>query len=111
MVENQPVNNEGNAVIAEEILNGLYSKKLPLRKKIWFFLTCWRPVTKYEMAKLSNGWIRTSIAVVNNYQQIQRVIDNMNKIVTYLSNEKQGMNNENTKDENKDKKDGDIMFR
>jgi len=63
------------------------------------------------MAKLSNGWIRTSIAVVNNYQQIQRVIDNMNKIVTYLSNEKQGMNNENTKDENKDKKDGDIMFR
>jgi hypothetical protein len=110
-MENQSVNNENDALIAaEEILNELH-KKLPLRKKIWFFLTCWRPVTKYEMARLSNGWVRTSIAVVNNYQQIQRVIDNMNKIVTYLSNEKQGMSNGSTKDEDKDKKDGDMMFR
>lgn len=24
----------------------------PLRSRIWFYLTCWRPVTKYEFANL-----------------------------------------------------------
>ncbi|RPI86179.1 MAG: hypothetical protein EHM34_00345 [Nitrosopumilales archaeon] len=32
--------------------NKIFIGTPPLKNRIWFYLTCWRPVTKYEFANL-----------------------------------------------------------
>jgi hypothetical protein len=95
-----------NEIIAEN------AAKRPILKKIWFWLTCWRPITKYELAKREQAWLKVGIAVVNNYNAIQMIIKNMNRIV--LQMQSTGMIHPGQPQEDENKKDGekkgDVMY-
>lgn len=70
--------------------------KHPKLAKIWFYLTCWRPITKYEYNKLAG-------AVVQLYNtEVKARVAQDNEIITYLQGET--MTREMKKDE------GDEMY-
>jgi len=42
-------------------------------KKVWFWLTCWRPITKYELAKFA----QSMLAIYNKELQSRISADNL----------------------------------
>lgn len=110
---NEPIN-------AEALINA-NKKKLSLWKKIWFWLTCWRPITKYELARREQAWLRVGVAVLNNYNTIQRMITNVNNVIMTLhkaglikpTGGEQPFNPDVVKQEDEkkdDEKKGDVMY-
>jgi hypothetical protein len=63
---------------------------VPLIKKIWFFLTCWRPVTKYEMYSLKGQLITILEGIresdMQHYATERAIIEEMKKIVEKKNN-------------------------
>lgn len=75
-------------------------------KKVYFWLTCWRPLTKYESKKYDVMIIRLGRAMVNLYQKQEMLVKNNNMIMQQLSGQqvvkqerKQAVNESDTKEE------------
>lgn len=59
-----------------------FYKRHPKLIKLWFWLTCWRPITKYEHAKLTQNLIGYSNMINLELRDIKI---NMNHIVASLN--------------------------
>jgi hypothetical protein len=66
--------------------------QIPLRKKIWFYLTCWRPVTKYEM-----NMLQTQLVIIlegmresdmMHYKTEQVLADNIKQVIDIVNGKK-----------------------
>jgi len=44
-------------------------QKASRRKRIWFWLTCWRPITKYEYIKLWEFFMKFGLAVEKDHKR------------------------------------------
>jgi len=64
-----------NKIAQQEIFEGTPK----LRKRIWFYLTCWRPITLYEFASLQVQLISILEAMKEGdmqHNQIEKMLDN-----------------------------------
>lgn len=50
-------------------------------QKIWFYLTCWRPITKYELSKAIVQLMKASNTAISNFNAINEVASCHNKLV------------------------------
>ena len=70
---------------------------IPLRKRIWFWLTCLRPITKYELYSLKGQLIVILEGMkesdMQHYTTERVIIEEMKKIV-------EKKNDKNNKDDN-----------
>lgn len=60
------------------------NQEVSLKAKVWFWLTCWRPVTKYELASSNQAWLKMGMAILQNHKRVEDIILNMNTIVRIL---------------------------
>lgn len=49
--------------------------------RVWFWLTCWRPVTKYEMGKMYQTFIKFGMAVEKDHIRFNDNLILLNKQV------------------------------
>ena len=74
--------------IPEEAMKGFtpppIMKKSLRWKMIWYYLTCWRPLIKYESRKYNIMIMRLSQAVVNLKVTQEKVVKNNNIMVRQL---------------------------
>ena len=56
-------------------------KRASLKKRIWFWLTCWRPVTKYEYVKHMEFFMKFAMAVNKDHVNFQKDIQALKKVV------------------------------
>lgn len=106
--ETENKNNDAGLYPTAEELIAQNQAKQSIYKKIWFYLTCWRPVTKYELTKREFAWLKVGVTCLNNHVMIEKVITNMNRIVVQLQSS--GMMKENQEVDNKEKKDREGMY-
>jgi len=52
-------------------------KRASRKKRIWFWLTCWRPVTKYEYVKLWEFLMKFGMAVNKDHVRFQKDIETL----------------------------------
>lgn len=81
---NEQIQNEDGTLNADAIL-GKPEMKHPKLKLLWFWLTCWRPITKYEIAKQSDSFMKLCGAVINNYNNLHRLSQQMQKMLALLA--------------------------
>lgn len=82
----------------------------PLRYRIWFWLTCWRPITKYELARTNKAWVQISIGVINNYRMIEGIINNLNQVVAVLRKDGKVPSEPGKEQPKTDDKKDDVMY-
>ena len=49
-------------------------KQASRAKRIWFWLTCWRPLTKYEYVKLWEFFMKFCVAVEKDHLRVNKEI-------------------------------------
>ena len=49
-------------------------KRASRQKRIWFWLTCWRPITKYEYVKLWEFFMKFGLAVEKDHREYKEDI-------------------------------------
>lgn len=82
--------------------------KLALRKEVWFFLTCWRPLFKYETRKYNIMIIRLSQAIINLKVVQEKLIKNNNAMMQQLQG--RAMVDASKKEEEAKRAEMDISF-
>ena len=79
--------------------------KHPFLSQLWFFLTAWRPATKYENVRLQQGLVKLGCALINLHKHQSVLIAEINNHSLMLRGQvmAQGM-------EEDIKKDADVAF-
>lgn len=62
------------------------------RKRIWFWLTCWRPITKYEYVKLWEFLLKFGSAVEKDHFKFMNDIKALNQRVGIKDMQKENEN-------------------
>jgi len=62
------------------------------KKKIWFWLTCWRPVTKYEYVKLWEVFMKFGLAVEKDHIKFNNDIEALKQQVGIKETKKENEN-------------------
>jgi hypothetical protein len=102
-------NEECKKCLTAEEMIAQRKAKIGTFKRVWFWLTCWRPLTKYEMAKKEEIWLRVGLAVLNNHRAIESIIKNLNGLALELQSK--GVIDTSQKTETKkEEKNRDVMF-
>ena len=56
-------------------------KRASLKKRIWFYLTCWLPVTRYKFTKNMEFFMKFAVAVNKDHMNFQKDIQALKKVV------------------------------
>jgi len=84
--------------------NKLFVGTVKLRTRIWFYLTCLRPVTKYEFLNLQLKLITIVEGIqdsdLQHYQTEKAIIDKLKELADIVT----GDNHKKQSDKNKDEK-------
>ena len=78
MEEKKPNDNEDNKRIV------LTPPPLSRKKRVWQYLTCWRPLTKYEGGKFSFMILKLSEAILNMEKIQKKLVKNNNMIMQQI---------------------------
>ena len=104
-MKSKEIENKSCCPTASEVI-AKYNKekhKVSKIKRIWFYLTCWRPITKYELARRERAWLKVGFACLNNHAAIEKIVMNLNEIIVSLQ-EKGLLDGAQIKKEGKSKK-------
>lgn len=69
-------------------------KKISKAKRIWFWLTCWRPATKYEQVKLWEFFMKFALAVEKDHRKFVKDIAEIKQVVGIKDTKKEKENME-----------------
>jgi hypothetical protein len=69
-------------------------KKASKIRKIWFWLTCWRPTTKYEYVKIWEFLMKFGMAIEKDHMKFHNDIQTLNKRVEIKDTQKENENTE-----------------
>lgn len=64
--------------------------KPPLKSRVWFYLTCWRPVTKHELAQTIRALLSIDTKVRLTINQLNRLTIMFNQMIAFQEGKKEG---------------------
>lgn len=64
------------------------------RKRIWFWLTCWRPISKYEHVKMWEFLMKFCMAVEKDHRRFMKDIAEIKQVMSIKETKKDDENME-----------------
>lgn len=61
----------------------LAPQKVPLKTRLWFYLTCWRPVTKYELSRTIQAFLVVDTKIRMTIEQLNKLTMMFNQMISY----------------------------